>query len=359
MGLTDPCMPSMPVQSRNFVLACYAVSLIQGESILAKHIRSKTVKLYIKAAKALFRQRQLPTTPTLDTDYIKVIIHTHERYENVPKRRNMISDGMMHWLKKNQAKHDQDDALPAVVDWLVLGRYTGHRKSEWCNDSQSKYEKIDHWPGQPALAFIHSDFTFLDKYERTAEVTLTTNPTDIHYVNIQWRKQKNGDNGAEITFGSDYKNPPFCPVQAAVSIVQRSLRLGNPHDEPLAVYKNKKGKRKFISSSMVETHLRKAASTVHNIPPKDPYLKQWSTHSIRVTAANLLHRERFSDSFIQKRLRWKSTSFLDYLRNTIYAADQHAGLKLSPANLPPMEERTYREDEPHDYILNAIAAAAA
>ena len=358
MGLNDPCMPDMPVQSRNFALACYAVSLIQGESILNKHIRSKTVKLYVKAAKKLFQQRRLPVTPVLDTDYVQVIIHTLQRYENVPKRRNMISDAMMHWLKKHP-KHGQDSALSAIVDWLVLGRYTGFRKSEWCNTSQSTYDKIENWPGQPALAFVSSDFTFLDKYERTFPVTQTTNPADIHYVKIRWRKQKNGDNGDDITFGSDYKQPLFCPVRAAVSIVQRALRLKNPLNEPLAVYKNTKGCRKFISSSLVETHLRKAASKVHNISPTDPYIKQWSTHSIRVTAANLLHRERFSDSFIQKRLRWKSTSFLDYLRNTIYAADQHAGLKLAPANLPPIEERTYRDDEPHDYILNAMAAAAA
>jgi hypothetical protein len=43
-----------------------------------------------------------------------------------------------------------------------------------------------------------------------------------------------------------------------------------------------------------------------------------------VTAANLLHRARFSDSYIQNRLRWHSNAFLEYLRTTFYTAEDHA-----------------------------------
>ena len=53
----------------------------------------------------------------------------------------------------------------------------------------------------------------------------------------------------------------------------------------------------------------------------------------------------------------KSTSFLDYLRNTFYAADQHAGLKLSDSNLPPTAPSScivYRTAEPHKALIRGI-----
>lgn len=85
------------------------------------------------------------------------------------------------------------------------------------------------------------------------------------------------------------------------------------------------------------TFLRTTAQRVFDHDPIDDRLRRWSCHSIRVTAANLLHRACMSDSYIQTRLRWKSTTFLMYLRNTFYAADQHtAAMKISNRNLPTL-----------------------
>ena len=101
------------------------------------------------------------------------------------------------------------------------------------------------------------------------------------------------------------------------------------------------------------------AKAVYNLPKGDPKLNNWSTHSICVTAANLLHREQFLDSYIQTRLRWKSTQFLKYLRNTFYTATQHSTkLYLSPSNLPPPEERVYREPEAHERITDSMPIPA-
>ena len=43
-----------------------------------------------------------------------------------------------------------------------------------------------------------------------------------------------------------------------------------------------------------------------------------------------------SDSYIMNRLRWTSMAFMDYLRNTIYAANQHNKLIDLDGNLPDM-----------------------
>ena len=104
--------------------------------------------------------------------------------------------------------------------------------------------------------------------------------------------------------------------------------------------------------------LREAAHQVLGLRKEDPELKMWSTHSIRVTAANLLHRMRLSDSFIMKRLRWNSDRFLMYLRNTIHAANSHAqaiNIKLDQEDL---KSASYRQAEKHEQIAQLAAPAA-
>ena len=54
---------------------------------------------------------------------------------------------------------------------------------------------------------------------------------------------------------------------------------------------------------------RHAANRSLGIPLGDTELNRWSTHLIRLTAANLLHRQKFLDSYIQNRRRWKNDAF--------------------------------------------------
>ena len=61
---------------------------------------------------------------------------------------------------------------------------------------------------------------------------------------------------------------------------------------------------------------------------------------MQVTVANILHRKGKSDSYIQTRLRWKSTTFLDNLHNTIYVADVYNELTDIPdENLPVLTDK--------------------
>ncbi|KAL7528812.1 hypothetical protein ACHAWF_002718, partial [Thalassiosira exigua] len=140
-------------------------------------------------------------------------------------------------------------------------------------------------------------------------------------------------------------------VGAAIRIALRAIRLQIPKDEPMAVFVNADGKRLFISDYMVTKYLRLATSKVLNIAKGSKELQLWSTHSIRVTAADILHRQKFADSFIQVCLRWHSLTFRDYLRNAFYSADQHGDLKISKSNLPLVAHRTYCPDEPHEGII--------
>jgi hypothetical protein len=83
------------------------------------------------------------------------------------------------------------------------------------------------------------------------------------------------------------------------------------------------GKCRLIMASQIAIFLRHVTHKVFDIPVGHKDLLAWSCHSIRITAANLLQCAWFSDSYIKNRLRWHSNTFLMYLRNTFYTADQH------------------------------------
>ena len=43
-GLGDPRMPHAPLQARNYVMACFAVALVQGDTLRGTFIRKATIQ---------------------------------------------------------------------------------------------------------------------------------------------------------------------------------------------------------------------------------------------------------------------------------------------------------------------------
>jgi hypothetical protein len=351
-------MRGIPIESQNYFLACYAASLVQGESITGIAIRSRTVTNYITAVCELFTEQHLPSPRLSTIDYISVITNALKNYEQVDNRRVMITDAMTQWMYTFVQKLPPDAPERAIFDWILLGRYAGFRPVEWCQHTQTEFRRIEEWPGRPPYGFIPSDFSFLGTNERLFTQDDLMRIELVESLRLKFRKQKNKDNGQVIPFKCDLVNPHLCPVRAAFRIFLRHKRLHGSPDEPLAICRNATNtKTIFITDNLTTKFLRKAAMAVHNISPNSSALAQWSSHSIRVTAANLLHRANLSDSFIQLRLRWKSTAFLRYLRHTFNAADSHTkALGISDNNLPPLAARSYRPLEPHETLHLAPAA---
>jgi hypothetical protein len=73
IGLPDPCTPELPLQCRNWIIACYAVALICGRTITGVRIRHATLLGYIKQAIALHTDHGLPNPHQVDINYIKVM----------------------------------------------------------------------------------------------------------------------------------------------------------------------------------------------------------------------------------------------------------------------------------------------
>ena len=348
-------MAELPLQAQNYALACYAVSLAQGETLRGSLICSRTLRNYIKSALSFWKRRGLPSPNGATYNYIELIIKTMEKFENIDKRQYMIYDSMLEWLDSYCASLPRDSAERAALDWIKLGLYTGFHRSEWCQTTLSNYDRVEELAHKPARAIIASDLTLLGKHQRKFTNASGITRDQVEHLKIKFRHQKNGDHGEENIYSKDVTQPTYCPANLGWTILDRAERLGVPAHEPIAVFKDNSGRRRFITDSIVKALLRKAAQAVFNMKPSDPELLRWTSHSIRVTAANILHRQNFSDSFIQKRLRWKSTTFLMYLRNTIYHAAAHK-LRISDCNLPPEADRQYRSAEPHESFMTAAAA---
>ena len=349
------------------MLACYTVHLILGNTIKQIRIKYQTIQKYIQAAKKLYTDRNFPhPQAVVKEDLVKPLLQAVKSHEKITNRKEMIYDNMLAHMLKACRLASPDSLDAALLDWIILGRVTGARRSEWCQESQTvemTTPNLAHDSPEPR-AFILEDFEFFDSSERRLYDIASAPLSTIDYVRIRWRYQKNNDNGQQISFKRDYTHPDVCPLLAALRIYQRAQRLQVPSGTPLAVYSSSTSSSfRYITARRVVQFLRRSAQAAFNLRSDDKSLASWTCHSIRVTAANLLHRARMSDSYIQTRLRWKSTSFLMYLRNTFYSADEHTkALDISNRNLPDLQTtdgQRYRPPERHEEILSTYQLAAA
>ena len=232
-------------------------------------------------------------------NFIKTITDAVKKFEKVPNRREMIHDSMYEHMLVLYEKYytkDPDCLLVSLCEWMFLGRYTGFRREEWCNEKSTEYTRITDplWVGNATRSVAIEDFTFFDAKGAPIKIPkslwckpLPTLPSDISFVELCIRKQKNNDNFQKITYSRCVKNPFLCPVYVSFRIHCRGLRLGAPPTYPAAIYWDKPTTTyKLITSRQANDFLRQTASSTFDIRPDCKSLAKWSCHSIRVTAAN-------------------------------------------------------------------------
>jgi hypothetical protein len=240
----------------------------------------------------------------------------------------MISDSMFHYIASLTLRASEDLLVHTITDWIALGCYTGFRKSEWCSNNHNCFTTINdpNWGDRPnALPIIAEDFSFTSTTGQRVHDVDTIPNNAITFTSLCSCKQKNNDNGQSLTYQNRLDSHWMCPMQARLDIVWRVRRLDTPANSPAAVYHDPTtGKRRLITASQVGIFLPHVAHKVFNIPTRHKDLLAWSCHSIRITAANLLHCTWFSDSYIKNCLQWYRDTFLMYLHNTfLYGRPAH------------------------------------
>ena len=96
MGLPNPGIPDQPSKSRKYFLTCYAVSLIQGQTILGTPIHNQTVVNYLTTTYQLLQSQNHPFDSKKDC--VEIILSALSNNKCVRNQRNMITDRMMQWF---------------------------------------------------------------------------------------------------------------------------------------------------------------------------------------------------------------------------------------------------------------------
>lgn len=272
----------------SFFFVCYATTLLQGDTIQDKTIQAATVKQYLLSASRLLPQANNHLYVDSDeVDCVDIILQALKDYESVSDRKRMISDAMVLWMIKHWKTKPKDSQARAILDWIILGRYTGFQWSKWCQTTQTKFERIEEWLGKDTKSFVAPDF----EYKGNNETHLKGHPAGklFESVDLCWQCQKNKDNGQKHTYRCDHDQPELCPVKEALNICNQAQSLQVPAHHPIGVFKAVTSKVCFLTDSMVEKFFRLAAQAAHNIKDRDDKLDKWATHSICITACNLLH----------------------------------------------------------------------
>ena len=130
-------MPRLHTSSDSQLCAC----LLRRPSHPKQHnpiniVKSKTISGYVQAAVDLHRQRNLPNpfTSCGTKHLVTPLISSMKSYESVPDWREMIYHNMFNLMLKTSRLYTADSHENCILDWLILSRVTGARKSEWCQD---------------------------------------------------------------------------------------------------------------------------------------------------------------------------------------------------------------------------------
>ena len=301
--------------------------LTEGGTIERKSVRAKTLKAYLKAAADFmveaghpdprFSESSLAHNTEKYLPRLKIILDEQRRWETMEDKKDPVTPEMILWLRHQAASAGFTSVIAATTDWAALGLSAGFRISEYGQTSKRVFKEYmqlrDGSTQKLPRAFVLQDFEFADDKFRPLH------PDQRHraaYLTITWRKQKNADNGKQITFHRA-RDPRLCPVRAGANIYTRAITLHHS-DGILGV-----SEAGPITDKQIEKTLQSAARSVYGYSKKEAK-QRFTSHSIRVGACVLLHEVGKTAAFIKERLRWKSDSFMEYLRNTARLAHQHA-----------------------------------
>jgi hypothetical protein len=334
MKLTDDLLlENACIKRCNWQLALYATHLATGTNLVFRSIKAATISQYLQdVARFLSRfsnrdpRKEDPTRKDI-APCINSVTKEVQRWEKMPNRREPLTIEMLDSIISRCENLPHDSFLSTFKDWATCGLYAGFRLSEWAEPEGHAA------PDRPLLddfndprAFCLGDLEFQDENKRF--VTLATvfagSDAAVHRVTITFRTQKNGDNGQTRNWLRNTHSERYCFIAAILRILRRFIALvGWNYEIPLCVFAEDNTPR-LITSNYIEAALRETAALVYNIDPTTAAgkarLSKWSSHSFRVGACVILHALGFNAEQIKQLLRWRSMSFMKYLRNLGFLA---------------------------------------
>ena len=321
-----------------FQLAMYAIHLSLGNSIYCRAIRAATIEQYVLAL-AMFLMHFTGVDFRKDRPgdshfghILAPVFKELRRYDALPNKKEPYNATMHRAGVAAAGELPRDHLIPALVDGFAVGYLAGHRLSEWAQPG-SHHDVTRPQLGEPDVnphrtrALVPNDVRILTHTrDRAVGLAILDTPVEsIARLWLKWRYQKNQQNGIEKLFVPNPDPHGICCVRAVYSSLSRFARLRardnrlDPWVTPLSVYWNPRvACVRLINAHDIETFMRRLAASVYHLDPvvDAADLKRWSSRSLRIGACVTLHTMGFTPLDIQWILRWRSTAFMEYLRNT-------------------------------------------
>ena len=236
--------------------------------------QSTTVCGYIRSINILFQLRNctIPADLSDKENVCTKIIKAREQEEDIARQRSPITNEIFAYLLNNARDGASQDSFEAVMtDFLIVIRVLGLRVVEYAQTMQNEIDVHEYPSGKRVIkALTPLDFIIHDKNNAIInEKNTANNLTALKNVKVTFRIQKNRENRQSITLKTDNKHPEICPVRAVYRILQRAKRLGQNDDQPLGVFINHYGIKKYLTGSKIAKLLQAVAGRSESSPPHD------------------------------------------------------------------------------------------
>jgi hypothetical protein len=323
----DWFMKNWSEMKRIIFMQAYMYHLATGNSLLCRCIKANTMLKYahaaacfVKAATGNDPRKYERETGNRLADEINKVINEQRRWEKMPNRREPFEVKQWLWLHNKYCTGDypRHSAEYQAVCWMGAGLLTGFRCGEYAQTEarrvKGKHETI---PGtKKPRAFVLSDITFYTENRRTVPLShVLKDDKKIGRASCTWRVQKNNENG-QTKFLSRGKtvDPVWCLREIVCNFID--CMDEETDDIPVGIYKAN-GKLYYIHDALINCLLQESAIAVFDLDPicDAKNIARWTTHSIRIGACCILFAAGFSPIDIKHILRWKSDTFMMYLRD--------------------------------------------
>lgn len=311
---------------------------IADGTILGKKVAVPSVKNYVRAAAEFATDDNYPDPryrydfngnriggtgeyfPALKALYNMMEKWKKEKAEGLPLTLDMLKALII----RAKSTHIHSE-LGCIRDSTLLGIYTGSRCSEYCKGKGSPFSRVPetpqtidsfaNWP----IAFTVEDFQFLSE-NLTVIHWSKVNPSKTK-VQIRFRYDKGGKcNFSKRTFAAvntkDEILQYFCPVRTCLRIISRWQAINGNKLTPVFCHINSQGSMQYLADQRINICYREL---VEELYPDQAHLfrlrvKDFRTHSVRITACLLLTASGLPEHVIEFKLRWASNAWKTYLR---------------------------------------------
>ena len=350
LGVHCPSLRLLSPKDKEGILVAFAIDVASGVNIKKlTYIKHTTIREYLKAAASFATEKGLPDPRYRYNRFgvrhgstmfpeLNQWNNFLAKWDSAPNKAWSLDMNIITSLEKIYRNTDNLSVEASTVDAIILGSHTGSRCAEYAKGTLRPGEEFStlpnnfwlrEWAGLP-IALIKSDFTFMNNSR--VIIPYTQAKETAAYVTVRFRFDKaGGQNFNSRTFRSIRDHPFLCPVQTSIRILNRWHRLGAPMRYPVCCFqpeetKRNNKKRMVISDKNVTYILRQAVIDAY----KDPShicrknISNFRTHSIRVFACCTLIAAGLSDAQVEYKLRWCSSAWKTYIRESPREIDSTA-----------------------------------